>query len=96
MSQEMKVVGMAWYKPEHYDEVQRLSADGVMVIPTYQQWLDAAQELFNKIEREGHTVEKVYIEPDTFPSWCEERGLVMDSQARARFADEFVARKYFS
>ena len=96
MSQEMKVVGMAWYKPEHYDEMMRLSDEGETTTPTYQQGLDVAQDVFNRLKREGHTVEKVYIEPDTFPSWCAERGLKIDSQARARFADEFVAGKYLS
>lgn len=95
MSQEVKVVGMAWYKPEDYDEIRRVSADGETMAPTYQDWLDSAQELFDRVKIKGHTVEKVYIDPDTFPSWCAERGLSVDSQARAHFADAFVAGKYF-
>ena len=67
MSQEVKVVGMAWYKPEDYDEIRRLSADGESMAPTYQDWLDSAQELFDRVKSKGHTVEKVYIDPDTFP-----------------------------
>ncbi|HEY0380550.1 MAG TPA: hypothetical protein VGC87_26795 [Pyrinomonadaceae bacterium] len=95
MPQGIKAIGFAWYKPEHYDEMRRLSADGKTQMPsTYKQWLKKAQDLFDRLKREGHTVEKVYIEPDTFPAWCAERGLQINAQARIRFADEFVARKY--
>jgi hypothetical protein len=96
MSQGIRAIGIAWYKPEHYDELKRLFSDGRNLPSTYNEWLKQAEGLLNKLKREGQTVEKVYIEPDTFPAWCAEKGMDVDSKARVRFADEFVAKKYIN
>jgi len=40
------------------------------------------------LRKEGMTPVKAYIDPDHFPRWCEERGLVMDYHARTQFAAE--------
>ncbi|MBA3572165.1 MAG: hypothetical protein H0W34_09375 [Pyrinomonadaceae bacterium] len=79
---------------EHYDELRCLFSDGKNLPATYDEWLKKAQDLFDKFKREGHNVEKVYIEPDTFPAWCAERGLDVNSQARVRFANESVYKKH--
>jgi hypothetical protein len=94
MSLRLKATGIAWYKPEDYDRLRQLFSDGENLPGTYAEWLSKAQNLFDQLVDEGLTVEKVYINPDTFPGWCAVRGLDINSKARVRFANESVYRQY--
>lgn len=90
----IRATGIAWFRPEDYDRCRQLFSDGHGLNKRYQDWHQAAQGLYERLTRSGHIVEKVYIDPETFPAWCAERGLNVDAQARMRFANEFVYRKY--
>jgi len=97
MSQyKAKALGIAWYKEEDYLRLKDLFVDGHTLPDTFNEWLDKAQNLFNQHRTKGHIVEKVYIDPNTFPDWCRGRGLDIDTNARSEFASEFVARKYIN
>jgi len=39
---------------------------------------------------------KVFIDPETFPAWCKEKGKDMDSNARAELAIEVATQQSFS
>ena len=68
--------------------------DGHKLPLSFDKWLKKAQQGFDDYTRKGHTVEKVYIDPDTFPAWCRERGHEIDARARTEFANDVVGRKY--
>lgn len=91
---KITATGLAWYRRENYDELRRISSDGATWAKTYDEWLKAAESIFNKFRAEGYTVYKVDIDPKAFPAWCAARGLNVDSRARIRFANEAVARMY--
>ncbi len=38
---------------------------------------------------------KMFIDPLTFPSWCEERGLLKDADARSQLAIEVAQAQSF-
>jgi hypothetical protein len=44
------------------------------------------------IKARGGLVVKVHLDPRGFTDWCDERGIVMDAQARERFARETARR----
>lgn len=91
-----RIVGIAWYERENYDELRRLFADGNTLPERYEDWLKLAENGINNLSGQGLTVEKVDIDPNTFPSWCKARGVDLDSKARMRFASESVARRYLN
>jgi len=83
-------VGIAWCKPEDYDELLRIFQYPKTMPPTYDKWLARVEELFSQLERTGQPVEKVYIDPHYFPTWCERRGLAVDANARHEYIHEFL------
>lgn len=90
----VRAVGIAWYRREDYERIRAIMDDRDKLPATFDEWLQAAEELERNLERAGHIVERVYIDPDAFAEWCRLRRLDIDSQARMRFSNEVVARKY--
>jgi hypothetical protein len=87
---------MVWYKKEHWDTLKEMFADGDMLPPTYETWLKRAEAMKEEAQAEGDTVIKVFIDPELFPQWCEEKGLPMNSEARAQLALEVAQAQSFS
>jgi len=94
MTRQPHVIGMVWYRQEEYARFRKLFRDGRKLPPTYKQWLKQANKGLEQLTAQGHLVEKVYLDLDTFPDWRRRRGLDIDADARMRFANEAVARKY--
>jgi hypothetical protein len=83
----IRAVGIAWYRREDYARLRKLFKDGHKLPRTFDQWLKAANKAQKLYESQGQTVIKAYIDPETFPAWCESRGLDIDAQARIQFAN---------
>lgn len=81
-------VGIAWYRETDYPILQSMFEDGQVLPANYQEWLVKAQAAEDQVRRAGQIVERVFIEPVSFPRWCESHGLSMDAKARTRFACE--------
>lgn len=80
------ILGMVWYKPEHYDAVLRVMADSHKLPRTFHEWRMQAESHEKQFRRGGKIVVRAFIDPETFPDWCLARGLNIDAQARNRFA----------
>lgn len=91
---QLKAIGIPWDKEEDYEHLKTIFDDHQNLPSTFQDWLNKAQNLADRIKSQGCIVEKVYIDPNTFPQWCRGRGLDINGQARIEFVNEFVARKY--
>ena len=89
-----RIIGMVWYRESDFPRVLQLFGDADITTHNYERWLKDAQRIFDSFKREGYIVEKAYLDPDTFPAWCAERGIKADSRARDRFADEFLTGIY--
>lgn len=92
---QITATGMAWYKSEEdYERLKSIFTDSHKLPPTYSDWLSKAELGFKELTSNGHIVEKVYVDPDTFPAWCRSHNFGVDAQGRTAFASEFVAKKY--
>lgn len=87
---------MVWYKEEHYVELLTIFDDAHLLPPTYQAWLARAEEKKAEVEAAGDQVMKVFIDPQTFPEWCGQKGLAKDAEARTQLALEVAQARSFS
>jgi len=92
MTREL-VVGIVWYRPEDWVALKSILVDSDTLDDSYQDWLKGAEEVEQRLRREGHIVERVRINPRTFPGWCTLKGLRTDANARTEYATEFVQLK---
>ncbi len=80
-------IGIAWFRPADYQRIRTLFVDGDGLPRLYSDWLKFAEKAERQIKASGKTVHRAIIDPNTFPAWCEGRGLKIDSQARMAFAN---------
>lgn len=76
-------VGLPWYAPEHYEALRAGLADGGKLLPEYETWRNATEQMKREVQHGGVEVMRVPIEPEAFAAWCEESGLPRDAAARA-------------
>jgi hypothetical protein len=91
---EIQNIGVSWYRKDDYDVLRGLFEDGHNLPLTYEAWEQQANAFSSRMASRGVVIIKAYIEPKTFPAWCQSRGLNIDAKARQQFATEF-ARKYY-
>jgi hypothetical protein len=72
---KVSVMGLAWFRREDYRTLKSLFADGTGLHPSYDEWLKAAEGMFEQLKRQGIETHKVYIDPEEFPAWCKANGL---------------------
>jgi len=89
-AREPEIQVLVWYKEEDYGTLRAMFADGDQLPPTYSDWLERAEEKKRQGEEEGDQVVKVFIDPETFPKWCEVKNLPMDANSRSQLAIEIV------
>lgn len=82
----VQIVGMVWYNAEDYDACLRIMEDRAKLHTSYHLWRMDAETGEKRLRREGKTVVRAIIDPKTFPDWCLERDLHIDSYARNQFA----------
>lgn len=95
-AQEPMLQAMVWYKEEHYEQLLTIFDDAELLPPTYQAWLARAEEKKTEVEAAGDQVMKVFIDPETFPEWCAQKGLPKDAEARTQLALEVAQARSFS
>ena len=88
------MVGVTWYKREDYDALKRLYKDGDAISDTFDEWQREADRVMEELKGKGLVFEKVYLDPDTFPAWCADKGLEMDATARSQYATEAVRKAH--
>ncbi len=91
MTQDTEIIGLAWYAPEHYDAIRRVMADGDNLPDTFVEWRLKATGYEEAMQREGKTVVRVLIDPESFTDWCRAKGLNVDAKARMLYA-AFIAK----
>lgn len=94
-NQEPSIQAMVWYKEEDWDTLMGLFSDSHLLPKNYSDWLTKAEEMVKKVEGSGDVVMKVFIDPVTFPAWCQEKGKEMDSHARTELAIEVATQQSF-
>jgi hypothetical protein len=89
---KIHIVGIAWYKPENFDQLLAMFEDGNTIRLSYPEWLKAAELGVERHQREGKTTVKINIDPVEFPRWCAYEGMLMNAQARIAYTN-FAAAK---
>jgi hypothetical protein len=90
----IRVVGVTWFREEDYPILLTIFEDANKMPRAWKDWLKGAEEMEQRLKADGHTVERVYIDPDTFPGWCRREGVKIAREGRNKFAAVFVAKKY--
>ena len=93
---EPTLQAMVWYQEEHYEQLLAIFDDAELLPPTYQAWLVRAEEKKAEVEAAGDQVLKVFIDPETFPEWCAQKGLPKDAEARTQLALDVAQARSFS
>ena len=81
-------VALAWYTEEEWEKLRATAADVNNLEETYDEWVTHARMALREAESAGLEVVKVVVHVDELGAWCNENGLAMNGQARARFAAE--------
>lgn len=90
------IQAMVWYREEHWETLKTLFTDADRLPRTYSDWLQRAEQMKDQVQAAGDIVIKVFIDPETFPAWCEKKGLPMDAEARSQLAIEVAQSQSFS
>ncbi len=94
-NQEPAIQAMVWYREEDWNALLELFTDSKLLPSSYQEWLQRAEEMKGTVEKGGDLVIKVFIDPETFPAWCREKGKEMDGNARTELAIEVATQQSF-
>ncbi|MHB8953517.1 MAG: hypothetical protein ACYC4U_11155 [Pirellulaceae bacterium] len=93
---QVSAVGIPWYRSaDDYAQLRAVSGDADTFCDTYDEWLTKAQQLENRVTRDGGRPIRAYMDPVEFPKWCRDRGLNINTQARSHFGSEFAAQVIF-
>jgi hypothetical protein len=92
---QVSLQAVVWYKEEHYEQLLSMFDDTELLPLTYRDWLVRAEAKKAEVEAAGDQVIKVFIDPDTFPEWCEKKELPMDANARSQLAIEVAQAQSF-
>jgi hypothetical protein len=84
---QIQALGIPWYREADYERLRSLFIDGDKLPRTFLQWQDKVEELRKRQVRQGMTVVKAYIDPDSFPAWCIANETSLDASGRMKFAN---------
>src|SRR5437764_1121087 len=85
-------IGIPWCREEDYGAFVAIFEDAKDLPTTWDDFADLMKRAEQDWEAKGRNVQRVYIDPRTFPAWCKNKGYRVDAKARVRFAFEAVTR----
>jgi len=86
----LRVIGISWFR----EAIRAVSEDGHKMPSKWKDWLKGAEEFEQKAIQSGKIVERINIDPNTFPDWCKKNGVGVNRQGRQKFAAMAVGSKY--
>ncbi|MBF9195923.1 hypothetical protein [Microvirga terrestris] len=87
-NEPVRLIGLPWYRPEHYQRIREMMSDRHNLASTYESWLAAAENNEAVGRATGLQVRRILIEPEAFAGWCAERNVEPDSAARRDYVAE--------
>jgi hypothetical protein len=85
MHKKDSTIGVAWYKPEQWELLKKLSQDGDELENTFTEWIEFVQKKVRELRKMGIKVEKVKVDVKELLAWCNERSLPINGESRAAF-----------
>lgn len=89
--ENVRVIGIAWYQPEHYERAVAVMDDGSLFPGDYASWLRLAQDVVTTERLKGSTIVRAEIDPDGFVGWCRTTRQRADVEGRTQFVNEAIA-----
>ena len=90
----LTVIGIPWYSRKNWPVLRTIFVDASDLHDTFDEWRSSAGNLESRMRQQGFIVERIDIDPETFPQWCKSRRLKTDAQARSKFAGEVAREKH--
>jgi hypothetical protein len=87
------VIGFGWFTREQWQRLIEVVEDRNELDDTYEQWEKSAVAAMQMIERQGHKVERVYIEVEALVSWCKRKGLTVNGKSRAEYVTQLMGER---
>lgn len=83
------VVGIAWFKDEAtYRRAREVFTDSGNLPTSYNGWKALVERQVELIKGEGNIAIRADIDPEAFVSWCQSRGLEVNSQSKREFVKD--------
>lgn len=83
---------VAWFRPEHWDELKRLCPSGDLQ-DTYDEWFENVQGGLKGLGVTEDEIEKSILTPDDLKNWQASNVGPIDSRIRARLAVELASQR---
>ena len=77
--------GVAWFNEEDWARLLEISNDRDTLENSHSEWLRYAEETVRKLDKQGLEIQKVTVVPDELLSWCNERSIPVDGEARTGY-----------
>ena len=87
---------MVWYRSEDWQELLTIFDDADRLPRSFSDWEKLAEAKKDEVEAMGCRVIKVYIDPTTFPQWCQDNNCAMDAAARTQLAIQMAQAQSFA
>jgi hypothetical protein len=88
------VIGIPWCREEDYDAFCAIFEDSKDLPATWAEFAKTAEDTEQHYIGGGAVVERVDIDPQTFPGWCTNHGYGVNASARHRFADRIAKQRH--
>ena len=86
-----RVVPLAWYERETYDDIKAQMADGESFAQTYEEWELHARQVEAFFAAKGVPTLRVRVDPREFAAWCAVHRQPLNVKGRIAFS-EWMAR----
>ncbi|MCP4253075.1 MAG: hypothetical protein GY775_06650 [Candidatus Scalindua sp.] len=86
MAKNKRNIALAWYRQDQWQLLLDYSTDSDKLEPSYQEWLEHAEEKVNEISGDGITVVKVDINIEKMKKWCKRHNKQIDGYSRSEYA----------
>jgi hypothetical protein len=91
---QVQIVAFPWYRQADFQRLRALFTDSHLLHETYDEWLQAAGVLQQRMEQQGLRVIRVDLDPDAFQGWCQQHGRSADAKARMDFASSLMQASF--
>ena len=79
-------VGVAWYKPDEWQELLAVSVDKDELEATYDEWVKNAERVIKGLRRQGLHIVKVNVKIEELAAWCQSQNIPVNAEARSQYA----------
>jgi hypothetical protein len=83
-----QTIGIAWYRPDQWEQLRKLSDDSDRLEGTYEEWLSYAEEQLAELRSRGCVVRRVDVDLDELLKWCTFKRLPLNGESRSQYVAE--------